>query len=157
MFNLRPPLLSLIGPPVPLLTVSALMHMVILATATPALAQELSCGGTTVRLVCDRRDGPFCLTSHAEFILSNGQTRVVNTPRYLRSDLFPAAAGCAHGDGGDYLVVTLTNGGNCDECERWALFKTDGTEITKGGGDFDTVTRNLHVSMPYGGRAIYLK
>lgn len=131
--------------------------LVAVTAGMPAMAQDLRCGTSSIRLVCDGMEGPFCVASHAEFILDNGQTRIVSTPRYLRSALIPAMAGCAHGDGADYLVITLTTGGNRPECEKFALFKTDGTEITKGGGDFDAVARKLHISKPEESRTIYLQ
>lgn len=124
--------------------------------STPVIAQDLRCGTSTIRLVCDGKEGPFCVASHAEVIMGNGQAGIITTPRYLDPALIPAAAGCAQGDGGDYLVVTFTTGGSCPECEKWGLFSIDGTEITKGGGDFDAVARRLRISKPDERRTVYL-
>lgn len=128
---------------------TALACLAAIVTVPAAKAENLRCGTTTVRLFCDRRDelSVFCLESHAELISDQGQTRIVRTPKYLNSDLIPVAAGCAQGDGGDYLVVSLINGGNCDECERQVLFRIDGTEVTKEGGDFYALIKNLHISI----------
>jgi len=124
--------------------------------STPVIAQDLRCNTSTIRLVCDGKEGPFCVASHAAVILENSQTKIVTTPRYLDASLIPVAAGCTQGDGGDYLVLTFANGGSCPECEKWGLFKTDGTEITKGGGDFDAVARRLRISKPDERRTVYL-
>ena len=107
----------------------------ILAFAVPAVAQDLRCGSSTVRLVCDNRDNSYapnwCARSHAEFRPDQGKISIVHGPDENDPSLIPTAVTCVHGSNHDYVLVRFDNGGNCDECEVTDVFTTDGEALTR--------------------------
>lgn len=125
--------------------ISIFAFMIAVTTGMSAMAQDLRCGTSTIRLVCDRRDvqDNTCVASHAEFILENGQTKIVNTPKGLDASQIAVLAACGKGDSGEYVFIEFSNGGGSGTAID--LFKPDGTAITKNGKFLDKMVKELKI------------
>lgn len=109
------------------------------------MAQDLRCGTSVIRLICDRRDTQdnTCVASHAEFVLENGQSKIVNTPKGLDVSQIAVEADCGKGDAGEYVFIEFSNGGGPGTAID--LFKPDGTAITKNGKFLDRMVKELKI------------
>lgn len=128
--------------------ISIFAFMIAATTGMSAIAQDLRCGTSVIRLVCDHRDvqDNTCVASHAEFILENGQTKIVNTPKGLDASQIPVEVDCEKGNGGEYVFIMFSNGGGPGTAID--LFKPDGTAITKNGKLLDRTVKELNIT-PY--------
>lgn len=128
--------------------ISIFAFMIAVTTGMSAMAQDLRCGTSSIRLICDRRDAQdnTCVASHAEFILENGQTKIVNTPKGLDASQIPVEVDCEKGNGGEYVFIMFSNGGGPGTAID--LFKPDGTAITKNGKLLDRTVKELNIT-PY--------
>lgn len=128
--------------------ISIFAFIIAATTGMSAIAQDLRCGTSVIRLVCDRRDvqDNTCVASHAEFILENGQTKIVNTPKGLDVSQIPVEVDCEKGNGGEYVFIMFSNGGGPGTAID--LFKPDGTAITKNGKLLDRTVKELNIT-PY--------
>lgn len=136
---------------------SVLVCLIITMMGLPALAEDLRCGTSTIRLVCEdrRAEDNECVASHAEFLLDNGKTKIIRTPKGLDASQIPVTADCGTGDGGDYVFIVFSNGGGPGTAVD--LFKPDGTALTKNGKYLDKTAAKLHIQSFEYRRVIDLK
>lgn len=125
--------------------VSLFACLVAVTAGMPVMAQDLRCGTSVIRLICDRRDTQdnTCVASHAEFVLENGQSKIVNTPKGLDVSQIAVEADCGKGDAGEYVFIEFSNGGGPGTAID--LFKPDGTAITKNGKFLDRMVKELKI------------
>jgi hypothetical protein len=105
-----------------------------IALSIPAHAQtlELTCGGTSVRLVCEDHDdeNKRCDVSHVEFVLPSGKLKTVHAPKLKNLVRIPDLVECRKSPKKYYVVINFSNGapGRYNEFED--LFSLQGTALT---------------------------
>jgi hypothetical protein len=117
------------------------------STETHAQTLELTCGGTSVRLVCEDHvdEKTRCDVSHVEFVLPSGKVKTVRSLMPKVSGIMPDMVECLKSPRQYYILISASNGFNGLGSSYEDLYTLQGKALTQKSFWLDKTIKRLGI------------